>query len=218
MLCVVVHPVVKRARSADARPPEVKLAECVRLAQAIDLTVTEAFLVGVSALRPSHYIGGGALETIRERMEAEGAGLLIMDCALSPLQQRNLERDLKVKVLDRTGLILDIFGARAHTHEGKLQVEMAALTFQRSRLVRSWTHLERQRGGFGFLGGPGESQLEIDRRLIETRLRRLKKDLEKVKQNRSLQRSHRPYPLVALMGYTNVGKSTLTVWWGAMCW
>jgi GTP-binding protein HflX len=209
MLCVVVHPVVKRARSADARPPEVKLAECVRLAQAIDLTVTEAFLVGVSALRPSHYIGGGALETIRERMEAEGAGLLIMDCALSPLQQRNLERDLKVKVLDRTGLILDIFGARAHTHEGKLQVEMAALTFQRSRLVRSWTHLERQRGGFGFLGGPGESQLEIDRRLIETRLRRLKKDLEKVKQNRSLQRSHRPYPLVALMGYTNVGKSTL---------
>ncbi len=209
MLCVVVHPVVKRARSADARPPEVKLAECVRLAQAIDLTVTEAFLVGVSALRPSHYIGGGALETIRERMEAEGAGLLIMDCALSPLQQRNLERDLKVKVLDRTGLILDIFGARAHTHEGKLQVEMAALTFQRSRLVRSWTHLERQRGGFGFLGGPGESQLEIDRRLIETRLRRLKKDLDKVKQNRSLQRSHRPYPLVALMGYTNVGKSTL---------
>lgn len=209
MQCIVVHPVVKRARSADARPPEVKLAECVRLAQAIDLTVTDAFLVGVSALRPSHYIGGGALEVIHERMETAGAGLLIMDCALSPLQQRNLERDLKVKVLDRTGLILDIFGARAQTHEGKLQVEMAALTFQRSRLVRSWTHLERQRGGFGFLGGPGESQLEIDRRLIETRLRRLKTDLEKIKQNRSLQRSHRPYPLVALMGYTNVGKSTL---------
>ncbi|MFM7630470.1 MAG: GTPase HflX [Alphaproteobacteria bacterium] len=209
MQCIVVHPVVKRARSADARPPEVKLAECVRLAQAIDLTVAEAFLVGVSALRPSHYIGGGALEVIHERMETAEAGLLIMDCALSPLQQRNLERDLKVKVLDRTGLILDIFGARAQTHEGKLQVEMAALTFQRSRLVRSWTHLERQRGGFGFLGGPGESQLEIDRRLIETRLRRLKKDLDKIKQNRSLQRSHRPYPLVALMGYTNVGKSTL---------
>ena len=134
MQCIVVHPVVKRARSADARPPEVKLAERVRLAQAIDLTVTDAFLVGVSALRPSHYIGGGALEVIHERMETAGAGLLIMDCALSPLQQRNLERDLKVKVLDRTGLILDIFGARAQTHEGKLQVEMAAMTFQRSSL------------------------------------------------------------------------------------
>jgi GTP-binding protein HflX len=209
MLSLVIHPVVKGRRSADTRPPEVKLAECVRLAQAIELTVAEASLVGVSAIRPSHYIGGGALEVIREQIETHEAGLLIVDCALSPLQQRNLERDLKVKVLDRTGLILDIFGARASTHEGKLQVEMASLTFQRTRLVRSWTHLERQRGGFGFLGGPGESQLEIDRRLIEVRLRRLKKDLEKIKQNRLLARSHRPYPVIALMGYTNVGKSTL---------
>jgi len=161
---------------------------------------------------PATLFGRGNVENLRAII-AEGAiGLVIVDGPLSPVQQRNLERRWQAKVIDRTGLILEIFGARARTHEGRLQVELAALSYQRSRLVRSWTHLERQRGGFGFLGGPGESQLEIDRRLIGERIARLKRELDDVKRTRALHREARrrvPYPVVALVGYTNAGKSTL---------
>jgi GTPase len=161
---------------------------------------------------PSTLLGKGSVETICETVAERTIGLVVVDGALSPVQQRNLERAWKTKVIDRTGLILEIFGARARTHEGRLQVELAALSYQRSRLVRSWTHLERQRGGFGFLGGPGESQLEIDRRLIGERIGKLKRELEDVKRTRALHREARkrvPYPVVALVGYTNAGKSTL---------
>ncbi len=161
---------------------------------------------------PATLFGRGNVENLRAII-AEGAiGLVIVDAPLSPVQQRNLERRWQAKVIDRTGLILEIFGARARTHEGRLQVELAALSYQRSRLVRSWTHLERQRGGFGFLGGPGESQLEIDRRLIGERIALLKRELDDVKRTRALHREARrrvPYPVVALVGYTNAGKSTL---------
>jgi len=161
---------------------------------------------------PGTLIGSGNVETLGAKIEEHQVELVVVDGALSPVQQRNLERRWKAKVIDRTGLILEIFGARARTHEGRLQVELAALTYQRSRLVRSWTHLERQRGGFGFLGGPGESQLEIDRRLIGERIGKLKRELEDVKRTRALHRQARkrvPYPVVALVGYTNAGKSTL---------
>ena len=157
-------------------------------------------------------MGSGKIAEIAEVIAEQEIGLVIMDCALTPVQQRNLEKDLKCKVIDRTALILEIFGARARTHEGKLQVELAALEYQKSRLVRSWTHLERQRGGFGFLGGPGESQIEIDRRLIRDRIAKIKRELENVVRTRELHRKTRrdiPYPLVALVGYTNAGKSTL---------
>ena len=161
---------------------------------------------------PATLFGRGNVENLRAII-AEGAiGLVIVDAPLSPVQQRNLERRWQAKVIDRTGLILEIFGARARTHEGRLQVELAALSYQRSRLVRSWTHLERQRGGFGFMGGPGESQIEIDRRLIGERIVRLKRELDDVKRTRALHREARrrvPYPVVALVGYTNAGKSTL---------
>jgi GTPase len=161
---------------------------------------------------PGTLLGKGSVETLGETIAEQQIGLVVVDGALSPVQQRNLERSWKTKVIDRTGLILEIFGARARTHEGRLQVELAALSYQRSRLVRSWTHLERQRGGFGFLGGPGESQLEIDRRLIGERIGKLKRELEGVKRTRALHREARkrvPYPVVALVGYTNAGKSTL---------
>jgi len=157
-------------------------------------------------------MGTGKADELAAIIEENEIGLAVADCSLSPVQQRNLERILKCKVIDRTALILEIFGARARTHEGKLQVELAALQYQKSRLVRSWTHLERQRGGFGFLGGPGESQIEIDRRLIRERIVKIKKELENVVRMRTLHRKHRsdiPYPLVALVGYTNAGKSTL---------
>jgi len=156
--------------------------------------------------------GSGTVEKLRQIIADDEIGLVVVDVALSPVQQRNLERRWQAKVIDRTGLILEIFGERARTHEGRLQVELAALSYQRSRLVRSWTHLERQRGGFGFLGGPGESQLEIDRRLIGERIARLKRELDDVKRTRALHRDARrrvPYPVVALVGYTNAGKSTL---------
>ena len=161
---------------------------------------------------PATWIGKGAAEAIGADVAAADAELVVMDCTLSPGQQRNLERRWHCKVIDRTALILEIFGARAQTSEGRLQVELAHLTWQRSRLVRSWTHLERQRGGFGFMGGPGESQIEIDRRLIDDRIARLKRDLETVRKRRALQRKARervPYPVAALVGYTNAGKSTL---------
>ena len=161
---------------------------------------------------PGTLLGKGSVDTLGEAIAEQKIGLVVVDGTLSPVQQRNLERRWQTKVIDRTGLILEIFGARARTHEGRLQVELAALSYQRSRLVRSWTHLERQRGGFGFLGGPGESQLEIDRRLIGERIAKLKRELDDVKRTRALHREARrrvPYPVVALVGYTNAGKSTL---------
>jgi GTP-binding protein HflX len=197
---------------ASTRAPEAKLDEAVGLAGAIDLTVVEAGIVSVGDIRPATFIGKGKVEEIAGLVKSLEAGIVVMDCALSPVQQRNLEKAWGAKVLDRTGLILEIFGRRAQTREGSLQVELAHLTYQKSRLVRSWTHLERQRGGFGFLGGPGESQLETDRRLIEERIRRIEGDLDKVKRTRKLHRDSRkrvPYPIVALVGYTNAGKSTL---------
>ena len=194
------------------RAPEARLDEAVGLAMAIDLAVVEQGLVAINDIRPATYIGKGKVDEIAGLVKSAEVGIVVMDCALSPVQQRNLERAWGAKVLDRTGLILEIFGRRAQTREGTLQVELAHLTYQKSRLVRSWTHLERQRGGFGFLGGPGESQLETDRRLIEERIARIEADLEKVKRTRSLHRTSRrrvPYPIVALVGYTNAGKSTL---------
>jgi GTP-binding protein HflX len=184
----------------------------VGLARAIDLDVAEAGLVPLSEIRPATYIGKGKVDEFAGLVKSLEAGVVVMDCAISPVQQRNLEKAWNAKVLDRTGLILEIFGRRARTREGTLQVEHAHLTYQKSRLVRSWTHLERQRGGFGFLGGPGESQLETDRRLIEERIARIEADLEKVKRTRKLHRDSRkrvPYPIVAFVGYTNAGKSTL---------
>ncbi|CAO3353291.1 Ribosome LSU-associated GTP-binding protein HflX [Azospirillum palustre] len=194
------------------RPPESRLEEAVGLAQAIQLDVVHAECAKVNRPQPSTLLGSGTVEHLAQVVEEAEATLVILDHALSPVQQRNLERSLKAKVIDRTGLILEIFGARARTREGMLQVELASLTYQKSRLVRSWTHLERQRGGFGFLGGPGESQLELDRRLIGDRIIKIKKELEEVRRTRGLHRKARakvPYPVVALVGYTNAGKSTL---------
>jgi len=194
-------------RSLDAR-----LDEAVGLARAIDLDVVKAEVVRLSRPTPGTLFGKGVASTLAGLIGEEKIGLVVVDAALSPVQQRNLERRWNAKVIDRTGLILEIFGARARTYEGRLQVELASLSYQRSRLVRSWTHLERQRGGFGFLGGPGESQLEIDRRLIGERIAKLRRELDDVKRTRALHREARrrvPYPVVALVGYTNAGKSTL---------
>jgi len=212
---LVVYPYLRNAHVPDGesrRSPEARLAEAVGLTEAIDVRIAAAEIVPLSQLRPATLIGKGSLERLAELVEAEEITVAVFDAAVTPVQQRNLEKALKCKVIDRTGLILEIFGARARTYEGTLQVELAALTYQRSRLVRSWTHLERQRGGFGFLGGPGESQLEIDRRLIGDRIVKLKRELEDVKRTRTLHRQARqrvPYPIVALVGYTNAGKSTL---------
>jgi GTP-binding protein HflX len=196
----------------NERPPAARLDEAVGLARAIDLDVVQSGLVPINQIRPATYMGTGKVDEIAGLVKSLEAGLVVCDCALSPVQQRNLEKAWNAKVLDRTGLILEIFGRRAHTKEGTLQVELAHLTYQRSRLVKSWTHLERQRGGFGFLGGPGESQLEIDRRLIGERMARIEAELEKVMKRRKLHRDSRarvPYPIAALVGYTNAGKSTL---------
>ncbi len=189
-----------------------RLEEAVGLAAAIDLDVVAAETVPLRDVRPSTLLGGGRIEELKTRIEALEATLVIVDGSLSPIQQRNLERAWQCKVIDRTGLILEIFGERARTREGVLQVELAALTYQRSRLVRSWTHLERQRGGAGFMGGPGERQIELDRRRIDDRITALKRELEQVTRTRGLHRAARqrvPYPIVALVGYTNAGKSTL---------
>ncbi|MGA8954398.1 MAG: GTPase HflX [Pseudolabrys sp.] len=194
------------------RTPEARLAEAVGLARAIDLTVVEAGLVTLNDIRPATYIGKGKVDEIAGLAKSLSASIVVMDCPVSPVQQRNLEKAWNTKVIDRTGLILEIFGRRARTREGALQVELAHLTYQKSRLVRSWTHLERQRGGFGFLGGPGETQIEADRRVIEDRIARIEAELDKVKRTRKLHRDSRkrvPYPIVALVGYTNAGKSTL---------
>jgi GTP-binding protein HflX len=212
----VIHPALK-LQGGGARTPEARLAEAVGLAEAIGLVVAAAEVISLSAVRPGTLLGAGNVERlgglIEEHAESSGrAVVVVIDAALTPVQQRNLERAWKAKVVDRTGLILEIFGARARTAEGRLQVELAALIYQRSRLVRSWTHLERQRGGFGFMGGPGEAQIETDRRLIGERITRIRQQLKSVRRTRALHRQARrrvPYPVVALVGYTNAGKSTL---------
>ncbi len=188
------------------------MAEAVGLAASIGLVVVHTAIPPLRTRRSSTLMGEGQVETIGQAIRAEGVAVAVVDAQLSPVQQRNLERAWDCKVIDRTGLILDIFGERARTKEGAMQVELAHLEYQRSRLVRSWTHLERQRGGFGFLGGPGETQIEADRRLIGDRIVRVKKDLEQVRRTRGLHRTARsrvPYPIIALVGYTNAGKSTL---------
>src|SRR5512132_3722372 len=194
------------------RPPDARLDEAVGLARAIDLNVVSSGIVPLGDIRPATFIGKGKVEEIAGLVKTDDAGIVVMDCALSPVQQRNLEKAFGAKVLDRTGLILEIFGRRARTREGTLQVEHAHLTYQKGRLVRSWTHLERQRGGFGFLGGPGETQIEADRRLIRDRMAKIRRELDQVKRTRSLHRGRRqraPWPVIALVGYTNAGKSTL---------
>jgi GTP-binding protein HflX len=203
----------ERPERADAgRAAEARLAEAVGLAAAIGLVVVHRSMLHLRRRTPATLLGQGQVESERGALAEAGVTVAIVDAALSPVQQRNLERAWAVKVIDRTGLILDIFGERAATKEGSLQVELAHLEYQRSRLVRSWTHLERQRGGFGFLGGPGETQIEADRRLITDRIVRLKRELEQVRRTRGLHREARrrvPFPVVALVGYTNAGKSTL---------
>lgn len=209
---LVILPVVEGRGAAEIRAPEARLAEAVGLAQAIALDVVGEEIVRVRKASASHLFGKGQIERVAAMVAAHEAELVVIDAAVSPIQQRNLERDLKAKVIDRTGLILEIFGERASTREGTLQVELAHLQYQASRLVRSWTHLERQRGGFGFMGGPGESQIEMDRRLIKDRIVRLKAELEDVRRTRGLHRRQRqkaPWPVIALVGYTNAGKSTL---------
>ncbi len=206
----VIHPSLGGAQGRRKGPGA--LDEAVSLARAIDLEVRDARVLPVKRPRAGTFLGRGQVEELRLQVALSAIDLVFVDTALSPVQQRNLEQQLQTKVIDRTGLILDIFGARAATREGVLQVEMAALTYQRSRLVRSWTHLERQRGGLGFVGGPGESQLEIDRRLIGQRIARLRRELDGVVAMRGQHRSARrraPWPTVALVGYTNAGKSTL---------
>lgn len=215
---IVVTPFFKTARgklrdaNANARQPAARLDEAVGLTRAMSVEVVAAEIVPVSRVRPATLIGQGAIETLKILIAANTADLVVFDTHLTPIQQRNLEKELDSKVIDRTALILEIFGERARTREGALQVELAHLSYQRSRLVRSWTHLERQRGGLGFVGGPGETQIELDRRLIGDRITRLKAELEDVKRTRNLHRAARkrvPFPVVALVGYTNAGKSTL---------
>ena len=207
---LVVHPDIRGARSG--LEPESRLEEARGLALAIGLEVADAFVVPLRQVRPATLLGEGQISRIAGECVVDEAELVIIDGALSGIQQRNLEDKLKRKVIDRTGLILEIFGERAATAEGRLQVELAHLDYQQSRLVRSWTHLERQRGGFGFLGGPGETQIEADRRMIRDRMARIRRELEQVRRTRALHRKRReraPWPVIALVGYTNAGKSTL---------
>jgi GTP-binding protein HflX len=208
----VILPWEREQVSDNRRSSEARLAEAMGLAASIGLVLVHSAIVPLRHRRPSALLGEGQIEIVHEDLKSHEVELVVMDTALSPVQQRNLERAWGCKVIDRTGLILDIFGERARTREGALQVELAHLDYQRSRLVRSWTHLERQRGGFGFLGGPGETQIEADRRLISTRIARLKREIEEVRRTRGLHRHARqrtPYPVIALIGYTNAGKSTL---------
>jgi GTP-binding protein HflX len=215
-VCIIIHPDLSKNKQTD-RPPEAGLQEGVGLALAIELKVIYSEIIRVNKPNSPTLLGSGAVERVRQIVIGEtddctGCDVVIINAALSPIQQRNLERAWLCKVIDRTGLILEIFGARAQTKEGRLQVDLAALSYQRSRLVRSWTHLERQRGGSGFMGGPGETQIESDRRLIDQQITRLKHRLKDVIRTRELHRKARmrvPYPVVALVGYTNAGKSTL---------
>ena len=208
----LARPPATRRGSEPAREPESRLAEAISLARAIDLEIALAEVVPVQKPRPATLFGPGRVDAMAEAVAAQALGLVVVDGTLTPVQQRNLERAWRCKVIDRTALILEIFAARARTREGRLQVELAALRYQRSRLVRSWTHLERQRGGLGFVGGPGETQIEADRRQIRARIDRLERALDGVRRTRGLHRAARqrvPYPVVALVGYTNAGKSTL---------
>jgi GTP-binding protein HflX len=208
----VIHVEPRTRVEKHPRDAEERLAEAVGLTAAIGLNVTEAIIAPLARPAPATLLGSGKVAEIAILSKAQAPQIIIVNAQLSPVQQRNLEKEWAAKVLDRTALILEIFGQRAATREGRLQVELAHLTWQRSRLVRSWTHLERQRGGFGFLGGPGETQIESDRRMIGTRIVKIKKELEGVKRTRALGRSARrrvPFPVIALVGYTNAGKSTL---------
>ena len=209
---LIVHPQLKTAADNVSRLPEAQLAEAEGLASAIGLEVVVAEVIVVNRPRPATLFGTGKVDELGILIKAEEIEVAVLDTALSPIQQRNLERAWNCKVIDRTGLILEIFADRAQTKEGTLQVELARLTYQRSRLVRSWTHLERQRGGLGTVGGPGETQIEADRRMIDDRVVSLRRQLEAVVRTRELHRKNRrevPYPVVALVGYTNAGKSTL---------
>lgn len=224
MRAIVVVPVLKqqgrtaRAQAAELAAPvptrsnESRLEEATGLARAIELDIADGQIVPIHAPRPATLLGTGKIEEIKAALDEHDAGLVIVDHPLTPVQQRNLEKAWGAKVIDRTGLILEIFGRRASTKEGSLQVELAHLNYQKGRLVRSWTHLERQRGGAGFMGGPGETQIEADRRLLQDRIVRLERELEQVVRTRQLHRAKRrkvPHPIVALVGYTNAGKSTL---------
>lgn len=207
---LVLHPV--RSSQANARDPQSRLEEATGLALALDLDVVESRVVPLRERTPATLFGKGKVEELRLLCEAEAIDVVVVDEALSPVQQRNLEKAWEVKVVDRSGVILEIFGRRARTKEGVLQVELARLEYERSRLVRTWTHLERQRGGTGSTGGPGETQIELDRRQIADRIIKMKKELVEVRRTRTLHRSQRkkvPYPTIALVGYTNAGKSTL---------
>lgn len=219
---VIIVPVLTRSpkgtgddaggRPRLARSPQARLDEAIGLAGAIDLDAVYSGIVTVNDPRPATLLGTGKLEELAEIVKERKAELAFVDHPLTPVQQRNLEKALNAKVLDRTGIILEIFGRRARTKEGALQVELAHLNYQKGRLVRSWTHLERQRGGAGFLGGPGETQIEADRRILQDKIVKLKRELETVRRTRDLHRSKRrkvPYPIVAIVGYTNAGKSTL---------
>ncbi|WP_235907537.1 GTPase HflX [Siccirubricoccus phaeus] len=214
MILPFERPLRALAPVADGTPraAEARLAEAVGLAASIGVTIVHTAIFPLREKRPSTLLGEGQVAAARQEISDQRVALVVVDAALTPVQQRNLEREWRCKVIDRTGLILEIFGERARTREGALQVELAHLDYQRTRLVRSWTHLERQRGGFGFLGGPGESQIEIDRRLIGERMVKLRKELDQVRRTRGLHRKQRekvPYPVIALVGYTNAGKSTL---------
>jgi len=218
---LVLVPVLKRqgrasgtkaTSSFENHTPESRLSEAVGLANAIDLDIIDSAIVPMAEPRPSTLLGSGKVDELSQRVQDLEIGLVIIDHALTPVQQRNLEKAWNTKVLDRTGLILEIFGARARTREGVLQVELAHLSYQKGRLVRAWTHLERQRGGGGFLGGPGEAQIELDRRMLQDRIDAIKRELADVVKTRDLHRKGRrkvPYPIVAVVGYTNAGKSTL---------
>ncbi len=212
MLVVPEHSGRKGDGAGSRRSADARLDEAQGLAEAIGVKVVERRSYRLRSVRPATLLGKGQVEEIAELVRDQKAGLLVVDAALTPVQQKSLEEEAGAKVIDRTGLILEIFGERAMTSEGRLQVELAHLDYQAGRLVRSWTHLERQRGGFGFLGGPGETQIEADRRLIRERMARIKRELEQVKRTRTLHRGRRqraPWPVVALVGYTNAGKSTL---------
>lgn len=201
-----------KSAELDPRPIDDRLEEALGLAEAIELEVNASIAVPLETIRSATLFGQGKVEELKQIIHDNHSELVVIDHSLSPGQQRNLEREWDVKILDRTGLILEIFGRRAATREGRLQVDLAHLNYQKSRLVRSWTHLERQRGGQGFMGGPGETQLEADKRQLQTRIMSLTKELEKVKKTRDLHRKKRkqiPYPIIALVGYTNAGKSTL---------
>ena len=208
---LVVHPVRHRDRAA-LREPAARLAEAVGLAMALDLEIVSGEVAQLRSVIPATLLGGGKVAELAEAVKSGEIDVVVIDDALTPVQQRNLEKAMQVKVIDRTGLILEIFARRARTREGKLQVELARLAYEKSRLVRTWTHLERQRGGFGVMGGPGETQIETDRRLLADKIDKLKKELLEVRRTRGLHRAARkrtPYPTIALVGYTNAGKSTL---------